>query len=105
MNVDQEILRLSSLLDERIGEYSSLALGAAEAEADYRIAYAKAYLATEGTVQFREQTAVAQCRNELTQRLISAGVRDSCQESMRSIRAQLSALQTLAANERASLLT
>ena len=103
MRVDSEILRLSQLLDERVDEYSSLAVAAAEAEAAYRIAYARCYLSTEGTVSAREQRSVLECSDKLTERLLAEGVRDSCQESMRSIRAQLSALQTLAANERAAL--
>lgn len=103
VRVDSEIQRLSQVLDQRVDEYGELAVRAAECEAAYRIAYAKVYLGTEGTVSAREQTAVVACADQLTERLLAEGIRDSCQESMRSIRAQLSALQTLAANERAAL--
>lgn len=103
MRVDGEIIRLSEVLDERVGEYSGLAVRAAEAEAAYRVAYAKAFLAVTGTVGAREAQALVACESLLFERLLAEGVRDSCQESMRSIRAQLSALQTLAANERAAL--
>ena len=105
MRVDAEIERLSELLDSRCEQYEKLAVRAAQCEAEYKIAYAREYLDIEVKmpVDTRKQSATYACRDLLTEHLLAEGVGDSCQESMRSIRAQLSALQTLAANERASL--
>ncbi len=91
-----EIERLIGLLELRTDEYRVLAVDAAQAEVDYKKAHAIAHLKATGTVSEREAQATLSADEELRKRRSSEAVRDACLEAMRSLRAQLSALQTLA---------
>ena len=91
-----EIDRLSGLLELRTDEYRVLAVEAAEAEVDYKKSYAMALLKADGTVAERDAQATLTSDEALRKRRCAEATRDSCLEAMRSIRAQLSALQTLA---------
>ncbi len=96
MPVSSEIERLIGLLELRTDEFRALAVEAAEAEVDFKKAWAIAILKSkEGTVAEREAAATLSSDEELRKRRASEAVRDSCLESMRSLRAELSALQSL----------
>lgn len=95
-----EIERLIGLLELRTDEYRVFAVEAAGAEVDYKKAHAIAVLKSkEGTVAEREAAATLSSDEELRKRRSAEAVRDACLEAMRSLRAQLSALQTLARME------
>lgn len=94
-----EIERMIGLLELRTDEYRALAVEAAQAEVDYKKAYAVAHLKATGTVAEREAEATIKADEELRKRRSAEAVRDACLEAMRSLRAQLSALQTLARME------
>ncbi len=94
-----EIERLIGLLELRTDEYRVYAVEAAEAEVAYKKAHAIAHLKATGTVSEREAEATLAADGELLKRRSAEAVRDSCLEAMRSLRAQLSALQTLARME------
>ncbi len=95
--VPGEIERMVSLLEEKTDDYRVLAVEAAQAEVSYKRAYAVELLKAEGkTAAQRESTASLKCCDEYSVRKASEASRDACLEAMRSIRAQLSALQTLA---------
>ncbi len=94
-----EIERLIGLLELKTDEYRVYAVEAAEAEVDYKKAFALALLRADGSVAQREAEATLKADEELRKRRAAEAVRDSCLEAMRSLRAQLSALQTLARME------
>lgn len=104
MEVESEILRLSARLEAATDEYARLITLAAEAEVEHKKAHAKATLrSTEGTVAQRDAEAVLSCVNEIVQRKMTEAVAGAQKELLHSLRAQLSALQTLAANIRAQV--
>ncbi len=97
--MSSEIERLIGLLELRTDEYRVYAVEAAEAEVDYKKSFALALLRADGSVAQREAEATLKADEELRKRRAAEAVRDSCLEAMRSLRAQLSALQTLARME------
>ncbi len=90
-----EIERLIGLLELRTDEYRVYAVEAATAEVDYKKAFALALLRADGSVAQREAEATLKADEELRKRRAAEAVRDSCLEAMRSLRAQLSAYQSL----------
>jgi hypothetical protein len=96
--------RLSALLEERTEELAKLSRDAAEAEYLHKLrrsehivkASDEAGNGTLGktTVDQREAIAYIATAAEYRERLLSAAVRDSTAEALRSIRAQLSSIQT-----------
>ncbi len=90
-----EIERLIGLLELKTDEYRVYAVEAAEAEVDYKKSFALALLRADGSVAQREAEATLKADEELRKRRAAEAVRDSCLEAMRSLRAQLSAYQSL----------
>jgi hypothetical protein len=104
VDVEAEILRLSARLEEATDEYARLITLAAEAEVNFKRDHAKAVLrSTEGTVAQREAEAILTTVDALMQRKISEALAGAQKELAASLRCQLSALQTLAANIRAQV--
>lgn len=100
-----EIDRLASRLEDATDELAKLTVEAAEAEVAYKRAEAEAIIHAaqmpgngpngRSTVDEREAHAFIACADKYAARLISAAVRDSAQEQCRTIRANLSACQTI----------
>lgn len=104
VDVESEILRLSARLETATDEYARLITLAAEAEVNHKREWAQATLKSgEGTVAQREAEAVLATVDALMQRKISEALARAQAELAHSLRAQLSALQTLAANIRAQV--
>lgn len=102
--VESEMLRFSALLEERTDEHARHAQEAARAEAAYKSALHKNLLRAPGsTVGDRTAWAEDQCEELFLQRRVAEALRDSALESCRSLRAQLSALQSIGANLRAQM--
>ena len=81
---------------------ADLLAAAAEADVRYRLAYAKALLRADGdTVGEREAAALLTVADELAERKTTEAVADVCREAVRSLRDQLSAVQSVNANARA----
>jgi hypothetical protein len=100
--VEAEILRLSALLEKRTEEHAEYAEQAARTEAAHKAAYARTFLTVKApTAKEREYIAEDQNADLFEQRKIAAALADSTLESCRSLRAQLSALQSIGANIRA----
>lgn len=99
--VEQEIVRLSNLAEKATTALAKRARSAAEADADYKAAHAKAYLEADGTVAEREAQAALATQVQYRDRKIAEALFMSAQEAGRSYRAQLSALQSINANLRA----
>lgn len=98
----RELLRLSRLVDDGVKALADQARELAEAEHDYRLAKAQAWLvAPAGTVPERESWVDGQCADARRRRDLAEGMRVAALEALRSRRAQLSALQSVLAAHRA----
>lgn len=98
--VDAEIERLVGLLEEATNEYAKLAREEAEARARRDIARAKAYFLAEGTIPEREASALLAVEEEEFAYRRAEALADVQREKLRSLREQLGALRTIAANLR-----
>lgn len=94
----QEIDRLSRLIDEGIKSLASAAHEVAEAEHDYRKAKAIAWMeAPPGTVPVRESWVDSETADKKRRLDVAEGMRVASLEAVRSRRQQLSAVQSLLA--------
>lgn len=99
--VESEILRLSALLEETAEEQAELGMNEGEAEVAYKVKHARALLEADAkTVSDREALATLASEAELRNRRIAEALLTANQEKCRTIRAQLDALRTIAANVR-----
>lgn len=104
VDIEEEVWRISQLLDVQVGEVALRARRAAEAEVAYKLAYAKATLVVEGaTVAERDAKALLRCEAQYAEYKASGAVLLAAQEAGRSLRAQIDALRTLSASQRAAL--
>jgi len=93
----QEMLTRSAMLDESIKELEEQTRQWAVADHTYRKQRAKAYLAAEGeTVGHREAETSQATQRERFAAKLSEGLKVAALESVRSRRAQLSAVQSIA---------
>lgn len=98
---EEELRRLARKLEARTDELAPLLQQAAEDDVAYRLAFARARLTSERkTVSEREDEAALATAELLYQRRTSEAVADACRESVRSMRDQLSAVQSVNANVR-----
>jgi hypothetical protein len=103
VEVEEELARMSDLMEDSIDELKKRSLEAARAEANYRREFAKNFLmADEKTDKAREQRALHECGDLLQTRLIAAALRDSAEEACRHRRMQGDMLRTIAANARSA---
>lgn len=106
VEISAEIRRISERLDFQVGEIAKRARAAAEAEVAYKLAHAKAMLATTGkTVAERDARALLDCAEQYAWHKGADAVLLAAQEAGRSLRSQIDALRTLSAAQRAALVT
>ena len=101
--IESELLRLSGLLEERTEELAKHSQVAAETEHAYKLAEGRALIELSKqkvTADVRKALALVGTAELHESRLLAAAVRDSAQEACRSLRAQLSALQSINGNYR-----
>jgi len=104
IEISAEIRRISERLDYQVGEIAKRSRNAAQAEVDYKLAHAKAILVAEGgTVAEREARALLECAESYALHKGNDAVLLAAQEAGRSLRAQIDALRTLSAAQRAAL--
>ena len=97
-----EMRRLSQQLDEALADLEAQVTEYADAERCYRQAKAMAWVSTaKGTVAEREAVVNSVTSDERHRRDLADGMRQAALESVRSRRAQISALQTLMNGHRA----
>jgi hypothetical protein len=102
--VEQRIIQLCDVLDEETERFAELSAERAEAEADFKYRHSRAFIEQAGKVPVATKDAVAHMRaaNDFRRfRLLEARER-ATQSKLTSVRAQLEALRTIAANVRAS---
>lgn len=103
--IDSEIQRLSTLLEDATYEYRAAAQDAAEAEAEYRREKAIATIASiehggKMTAPEREARAHRHVADQHKSYLLNSANRDGIREFLVSTRTRLEVLRTLAANVR-----
>lgn len=99
MNLNElrdEMLRLSHNLDQALEELVRAARQYAHDEDHYRSAHAKAYLAASGPAHLRRAVADSETSAERYAAHLSEGLKVAALEAVRSRRAQISALQSIA---------
>ena len=92
----QEMLTRSAMLDEAIRELKEQTAAWAQHEHNYRKARASVYLETEGTVGTREALTAKATLQQWKDAHLAEGLKVAALESVRSRRAQLSAVQSIA---------
>lgn len=98
--MNAQLVRLSQRLDAAHEELVRLVNDEAKTEHEYRKARANSYLSTSGTVGEREAHTDKTVADERYRAHLAAGLAKSQLEAVRSIRAQMSALQTMASATR-----
>lgn len=100
VEIEQEILRLSEVLERATEDFAELAQDAAQKESDYKRQWAGSYLSASGAVKERESWADLKTADELQAYKIAEALVKSRREMLSSVRTQLDSLRTLAANVR-----
>lgn len=106
MDIENEITRLSALLEEQTHEFGTVLSERARAEGEYRVEYARVFTTLRmGPNKMSEETCKQQATvdvGELLTRRLGAEARERyLEEQCRSLRSQLDAVRTLSANVRA----
>lgn len=97
----QQMLAAKREVDEAMSELERCSIHAAQSDRTYRLAKATATLATSGTIQEREAHADKAIADERYEAKLAEDLKVSALEAVRSKRQWLSALQSLAAANRA----
>lgn len=100
IEIEREIMRLSARLEDETNLYATHIQNAATAEAKFKFEHAKAYLRAQGTVAEREAWSDFKTTVEFQSHKETDALSKSSKEALNSIREQIRALQTLAANLR-----
>jgi hypothetical protein len=100
IEIEIEIMRLSARLEQETGAYAAHIQAAAENEATYKRVHAIAYLKATGTVAEREAWADLKSAEEFQHHKNTDALAKASKEALASLRDQIRALQTLAANVR-----
>jgi len=98
--VEAEIMRLSGLAERATTALAKRARASAEADAKFKVEFAKEFLKAEGSVDARNATANVICAHLYLQRKITEAELMAAQEAGRNYRAQLDALRSINANLR-----
>lgn len=104
--VEQRIMQISDTLDETTELLASLLIERATAEADYKHAFARvmvnlAQSSSRLPVAAKEAIATTRTEAEFRNWKLWEAREKACQQQLHSLRAQLDALRTIAANVRA----
>lgn len=105
LEVEEELQRLGDALDAATNDYSAAAREAGQAEADYRLAEARAFvgLANSGrkfTEKEKQHRALIAADEEYRVWKIKDALRASTAEQLRTLRTRIEALRTEAASRR-----
>jgi hypothetical protein len=101
VEIEQEMLRFSHLLDAGLAKLRETAGEYAAADVAYKRAYSEAFLRAEGAGVHREQVAVDASLAEREAVKNLEGLNVAALEAVRSRRTQISALQSLLAAHKA----
>jgi hypothetical protein len=100
VEVEQEILRLIDLLEQGTEDFESLSVDSAVKDSKFKSEWAKAYLQANGSVKEREAMADLKMTDIMRDHKIADALVKSKREKLSSLKTQIDALRTLAANVR-----
>lgn len=95
INIERELVRLATNLDQLTDEFQGLCRVAADARTDYDQEWAKALLrADTGTQKIKEAEATRACERYMREARIAEAIRDSAKERIRAIESLLTVHQS-----------
>jgi hypothetical protein len=100
VEVEEEIIRLVSMLEDETENFERLIQDMANKEANYKSAWAKEYLSAKGSIKEREAWADYRLEKETFDWKIAEALVKGKREKLSSLRTSVDALRTLAANVR-----
>lgn len=103
VEVEDEIIRLSDLLETSTHELAEASYEHAVAEANYRAEYAKVFVDADGAMPYRQETARLACAPAYLTRRVSEARQMGLQEAGRNLRARLDALRSINTNLRGTI--
>lgn len=98
--VEAELQRLMERLEEATVQMAAFGQEAGEAEVAHKVAFAQAFLRSDGPVATREQLAVVATAEPMLRRRIADAKLQAQRELLNTIRTQIDAVRTIAANIR-----
>ena len=101
VDIEDNMVRLVEELEEHTEAFEVLAVDLAKKESRYKAAWAKGYLAANGSIKERESWADYKLSDEHYEVKIADALLRAKKEKLNSIRTALDSLRTLAANVRA----
>jgi hypothetical protein len=104
VEIEEEIIRLTDLLENETESFEQLAVDSAVKESNYKASWAKEYLGAKGSIKEREAWADYKLEDMAMQFKISEALVKSKREKLNSLRTNVDALRTLAANVRAQVM-
>lgn len=103
VEIEHELLRLLSLLEEETEAFEGLCEDSAKKEALYKSNWAKEYLSAKGSIKEREAWADYKLSDDSFDYKISEALVKAKREKLTSLRTSIDALRTLNANVRAQV--
>lgn len=100
VDVEEEMIRLLNILEAETENFEHLAQEAAQKEAHYKSQWAKAYLTSNGSIKEREAHADWAMTDIAMASKIAEALVKSKREKLSSLKTQIDALRTIAANVR-----
>lgn len=104
VEIEEEIMRLTDLLESETETFEQLAMDSAIKESNYKSSWSKEYLGAKGSIKEREAWADYKLEDLAMQYKISEALVKSKREKLHSLRTNIDALRTLAANVRAQVM-
>jgi len=100
VDVENELLRLISVLEEETENFEKIALDNAKNEAEFKKKWARIYLSAEGSIRNREARADEQNSQIFFDFKVSEALMKSKREKLLFLRTSIDALRSLNANVR-----
>lgn len=99
INIEEELVRLSTNLNDLTQDFEGLCRVAADARCDYDVAWAKAVLAFKtsergATVAVLEAMATDACKGQMREARVAEAIRDAAKERIRALESLLTVHQS-----------
>jgi hypothetical protein len=104
VEIESELLRLLTMLEEETEAFEVLAEDAAKKEAQLKSNWAKEYLSAKGSIKEREAWADYKLADMVYEHKIAEALVKAKREKLSSLRTSLDSLRTLNANVRAQVM-
>lgn len=104
VDIENELLRLTDMLEEETEVFEDLAQDAAKREAQHKANWAKEYLSAKGSIKEREAWADYKMADIAYDYKIAEALVKAKRERLSSLRTSIDAMRTLNANVRAQVM-